>query len=124
MAPPSGKQWYDKCPKAPWQPPKFVFGLVWPILYALYGLLIWLTWGNSEARTFLLLGLALNLCWVPLFTVNAQAAFLLLLTMVLVGIKTIQVLYKGNKNHAYLFAPYLAWISFASTLNAYSAFTC
>ena len=117
-------KWFDKCGKVPWQPPSVVFRVVWPILYALYAALLWLTWNKPEARGYLLVGLVLNLCWVPLYMVNVQGAFLLILAMVLVGIKTIQLLYKGPKLYAYLFAPYLAWISFASTLNGYLAWTC
>uniref|UniRef100_A0A6C0IN06 Tryptophan-rich sensory protein n=1 Tax=viral metagenome TaxID=1070528 RepID=A0A6C0IN06_9ZZZZ len=26
--------WYDKQKKAPWSPPSYVFGIIWPILYA------------------------------------------------------------------------------------------
>ena len=120
----AAKQWFDKCGKVPWQPPSIVFRVVWPILYTLYAALLWLTWSKPEARGYLLAGLALNLCWVPLYIFNVQAAFLLILAMVLVGIQTIQVLYKGPKLYVYLFAPYLVWITFASTLNAYLAWTC
>ena len=115
-------EWFDKCGKAPWQPPPIVFKIVWPILYALYAASIVLEWGNSELRNYLLLGLLLNLCWVPLFVYEPRLALILLTLMIAVAIKCI-ILMQGRISF-YLFAPYLAWISYAWTLNAYLAVTC
>ena len=115
-------QWFDKCGKAPWQPPAVVFQIVWPILYALYAVTLYLERDNIEARNYLLLGLALNLCWVPLFTFNVSLALILLTVMIAVAAKC--MLLMKNRVTFYLFAPYLAWICFAWTLNAYLAITC
>ena len=115
-------RWSDKCGRAPWQPPGIVFQIVWPILYTLYAVTILLEWNQTTSRNYLLLGLALNLCWVPLFIYNARLALLLLTCMIAVAIKCI-LLMKGRRA-AYVFAPYLAWISFAWTLNAYLAWSC
>ena len=115
-------EWFDKCGKAPWQPPPIVFKIVWPILYALYAASIVLEWGNSELRNYLLLGLLLNLCWVPLFVFEPQLALILLTLMIGVAIKCMMLM-KGRISF-YVFAPYLVWISYAWTLNAYLAVTC
>ena len=116
-------EWYDKCGKAPWQPPGFTFRIVWPILYALYAVVLYLEWNNTTTRNYLLLGLVLNLCWVPAFTVNSRLALLLLTGMIGVAIASILQM-KGRRASMYAFAPYLVWISFAWTLNAYLAVTC
>ena len=117
--------WFDKCKRVPWQPPAIVFKIVWPILYIIYGLLLVLERKNATSRNILLIGLAMNLCWVPLFIVNTQAALVLLAGMIAVGVKTILVLADEDKGvRALLFSPYLAWLCFAFTLNAYLAFTC
>ena len=119
---PKKAKWFDKCGKAPWQPPGIVFQIVWPILYTLYAVTILLERNNIESRNYLLLGLVLNLCWVPLFVFNVRLALLLLTCMIAVAIKCI-LLMKGRIT-AYIFSPYLAWICFAWTLNAYLAWTC
>jgi len=116
-------KWFDKCGrKAPWQPPSIAFKVVWPILYTLYATTILLERHEVESRNYLLLGLALNLCWVPLFIFNVRLALLLLTAMIAIGIKCV-LLMKG-RNSAYVFSPYLAWICFAWTLNAYLAVSC
>jgi len=120
-------KWFDKCAKVPWQPPSIAFQIVWPILYTLYAILIIL-----EPSTELIIGLIMNLCWVPLFVLNTQAALILIIGMIVVGIKTIIVLNdgdtkngrKGFSRRALIFLPYLLWICFAFTLNAYLAYKC
>lgn len=124
--------WFEKCKKVPWQPPAIVFKIVWPILYALYITVIILERKNPNTLFVLLLGLLLNLCWVPLFIYNTRLALILLAAMIIVGIKTMSVLDAADKNNNnkgirrrfILFAPYLAWIGYAFTLNAYLAINC
>jgi tryptophan-rich sensory protein len=125
-------KWYRKCDRVPWQPPDYVFGIVWPILYVLYALISYLQWNEIESRNILILGILMNLAWVPLFTVNVKIALILLTAMIVVGIKTIFVLNgsdrrngnKGIMRRALLFSPYLLWLCFAWTLNAYLALNC
>jgi len=123
-------EWSQKCKKVPWQPPGYVFRIVWPILYALYITLIILERNNPVSMFYLLLGLLLNLFWVPFYIYNVRLALVLLLAMIAVGVKTFFVLslsdaLNNNKiSRSLLFAPYLAWICFASTLNAYLAVSC
>lgn len=56
-----------------WKPPRWVFGVVWPILYTLMGTASWLVWHNggwqhsSAALIMYAIQLALNLSWPPLF---------------------------------------------------------
>jgi len=101
-----------------------VFKIVWPILYALYALTIILERANPEALQFLLIGLAMNLCWVPLFVYSTRLALLLLIGMIVVAAKTLMILYKSNRITAALFSPYLAWLCFALTFNVYLAYYC
>jgi tryptophan-rich sensory protein len=124
--------WFDKCAKVPWQPPNAVFKIVWPILYTLYVATIVLEWNNAVSRNVLLIGLAMNLLWVPLFIVNTRAALALLAGMIIVGIMCIGLLNRSDEKagrdglwrHSLIFGPYLAWICFAFTLNAYLAYNC
>jgi translocator protein len=114
--------WFDKYTvKPPWQPPNKVFTIVWPILYTIYAVTLYTQWKKTPIRNALLLGLALNFCWVPVFTVNAVAALAVLTGMVVVGVQTLLLLKKERGYTVWLFSPYVAWISFAWTLNAYIA---
>jgi tryptophan-rich sensory protein len=114
--------WFDKYTnKPPWQPPNKVFTIVWPILYTIYAVTLYLQWSNRTLRNVLLLGLVLNFCWVPVFTVNASAALALLSGMVIVGVQSLLLLKKEGGYAVWLFSPYVVWISFAWSLNAYIA---
>ena len=117
-------EWFNKCKPAPWQPPAIVFRIVWPILYTLYAIVLFLERKNSNTFSILLVGLLLNLCWVPLFIYSTQLALLLLIAMILVGIKSIYLLYLSNYTRALLFTPYMLWLGVAFSLNAYIALTC
>lgn len=112
---------FDTCVKPPWQPPAIAFKIVWPVLYTLYAITLGLEWDKPESRNYLLLGLALNLCWVPLFAFNPRLALLLLTVMIAVAAKCVLLM---RRTSMYVFIPYLAWISFAWTLNAYIAAYC
>jgi tryptophan-rich sensory protein len=114
--------WFDKCKKAPWQPPNVVFAIVWPILYTLYAIIFFLQRKNVAARNILLIGLVMNLSWVPLYTMNVRAALALLMAMIAVGVKTLMTL--NTSFTKLLFSPYFLWLCFAFTLNAYTAVTC
>ena len=114
--------WFDKyTDKPPWQPPNKVFTIVWPILYAIYAVTLYLQWKNVGVRNALLLGLVLNFCWVPVFTINAYAALAVLTAMIAVGVQSILLLKKQRGYAVWLFSPYVLWILFAWTLNAYIA---
>ena len=114
--------WFDKYTvKPPWQPPNKVFTIVWPILYVIYTITLYTQWKKTPIRNALLLGLILNFCWVPVFTVNAVAALAVLTAMIIVGIQSLLLLKKEGGYAVWLFSPYVLWISFAWTLNAYIA---
>lgn len=126
------QQWFDKCASVPWQPPPIAFKIVWPILYTLYAIIIYLERRNKTSRNLLLVGLVMNLCWVPLFVVNTRFALLLLTCMIAVAVECVIFINYGDvekgriglRRHVAIFSPYLAWICFAWTLNAYLAVTC
>ena len=126
------QEWFRKCPRAPWQPPDFVFKFVWPILYILYGVTLYKHWNQTNIKNILLLGLALNFAWVPAFVANTQLALVVIVGMIAVAIESLRLLYRDDTLHtregllksSTLFAPYLAWLLFAFTLNAYLVYKC
>jgi translocator protein len=120
--------WFRSLNKPSFQPPDWLFGPVWSALYALMGTSMWLVWTNlraprllrSQARSAFLFQLALNALWTPLFF-GAHAiglALIVLVALVAAVIVTIARFARVDKKAAWMLAPYLVWISFATVLNA------
>lgn len=117
--------WYRALEKPAIQPPSYLFGIVWPILYALMGFALALI---LNARGSALRGLAIglfvvqlivNLLWSPLFFGMNQVtlAFWWILLMLVLAIATTIVFARVRTLAAWLMVPYLVWISFAAALN-------
>jgi tryptophan-rich sensory protein len=115
---------FNKCAIAPWQPPKQVFIVVWSFLYFFYILTLYKS-RKSSALTSLLLGLAINLTWSPLFVFNSKLGLFVISVMIVLAIDSYEKLNLENlKNEARFIQIYLAWLVFAFTLNAYIAYKC
>jgi translocator protein len=122
------RDWYDGLDKAPWNPPGWVFGPAWTVLYTLMAIAAWLVAraGLDEAgvRTALKLyvvQLALNLAWTLLFFGARAPAWALLDILALDVLVTWTMIEFWSITAAagWLLAPYLAWILFATSLNAW-----
>jgi translocator protein len=117
--------WYDGLDKPSFNPPNWVFGPVWTVLYLLIGVAAWMVWRHAEAPrrgtalTWWGLQLLLNAAWTPLFF-GAQAlwaAFIELVVLWVAVILTIGEFRRIDRIAAWLMVPYLAWITFAGVLN-------
>ncbi len=127
----SVKTWYVTLHKPTFNPPNWIFGPVWTTLYILMGIASFLVWQKRKessmyksAVAIYLIQLVLNLMWSYLFFYKHQigwalAEIVLLLTMIVVNAV---VYYKINKTAAWLYLPYILWVSFATYLT-YSIFT-
>lgn len=128
----SDPKWFEKCSRVPWQPPDYVFKFVWPVLYTIYAYVCYKYWNQPILRNTLLVGLALNLAWVPIFVANTELALAVILGMIAVAIETLRLLYKddtlksreGLARSAVIFSPYLGWLLVALSLNAYLVWKC
>ncbi len=60
-------EWYAGLNKPWFNPPNWLFGPVWTILYALIGFAGWRTWPDPSLRTVWLIQMLLNFAWSPLF---------------------------------------------------------
>lgn len=116
--------WYTTINKPSWQPPNWLFGPVWTVLYIMMGIAVALIWHSdhkdeNKAITFFVVQFVLNMAWSLIFFNLHQIgfAFLEILTLLLFIILTIIHFYKINKTAAYLLIPYLAWVIFATILN-------
>ena len=119
--------WYAELSKPLFVPPSWAFGVVWPILYALMGISVFLIWtrGTTESQVRVALGLfvlqlALNGLWTPIFF-GLRMMALALIEIVLLWMAilvTTFAFWRISKTAACLLLPYLAWVSFAIALNA------
>lgn len=118
--------WYAELNKPAWNPPSWLFGPVWTVLYLTMAVAAWRIWTrggwSAQSRPLgLFLGqLGLNALWSPLFfglhvPGLAFAEILCLLVMIVVTWRAFHVVDKWS---AALLLPYIAWVSFASVLNA------
>lgn len=113
---------FNTCVRPPWQPPSYVFQYVWPVLYAIYLYTLLTHSNNTRLRDILIIGLVLNLFWVPVFAKNPTFALAILTMMIWLALKTQAAL--TTRGAQFLFSPYTAWLFFAWTLNAYIAWNC
>lgn len=125
-----GGTWYESLPKAPWNPPGWVFGPAWTALYTLMAVAAWLVWrarGSLRAASFPLslyaLQLVLNGLWTLLFFGQQMvvAALVDLVALLVAIAATLVAFWRVRPMAGALLFPYLLWVAFATTLNAYIA---
>lgn len=116
--------WYAALNKAPGNPPGFVFGIVWPILYALMAVSAFMAWRAGANLGLFFLQLVVNFGWSYLFFEFHQPLIALVdiaLLWVIVFLM-IRQFHRQSRLAAWLQTPYLAWLSFAAYLNAWVVF--
>lgn len=117
--------WYQLLNKSLLTPPSSVFSIVWPILYVMMGisLYLFLQHGLNKEKRFILwifvIQLILNLLWSPVFFVwqNIVLAFIIIIVLVILVLINIILFSKYSKPSAVLLIPYLFWLMFAGYLN-------
>ena len=115
--------WYVYLNKPSINPPNYLFGPVWTLLYILMGISFYLML-NKPKVNWLLVGifitqLILNFFWSFIFF-NAHNLGLALFEIILLWASILAMIilfYKTNKWAAILNIPYLLWVSFATLLN-------
>jgi translocator protein len=118
--------WYASLDKPSWTPPSWVFAPVWTTLYAAMGVAAWLVWREGGWRQqrmpllVFLVQLTLNFAWSPFFFGLQQITWALvdIVALWLLIVLAIPVFGRVERAAAWLLAPYLAWVSFATALNA------
>lgn len=120
--------WFDNLIKPSFNPPDWVFSPVWTTLYILMGLAAGLVWDKIEtqretvrkALTFFWIQLGLNALWSYLFfgLHNPLLALIEIVILWLMIYETFVQFNKVNRVASYLLLPYLAWVTFATVLNA------
>jgi len=123
---PSIAGWYSTLVKPALNPPAWVFGPVWMILFALMGISAFLIWkkGLDRKDVKIALGifigqLILNTLWSIIFfdLHSPEGAFIEIIFLWLAIIATIIAFAKISKSATWLLLPYILWVSFAGYLN-------
>ena len=111
--------WYLTLNKSQLNPPSYIFGLVWPILYILMMVSAFLTY--RKVFSVFLIQLIFNAAWSWLFfrfQMSLVALFDIYI-LIIINIYLLYLMYKESKIGFLLFIPYVLWISFASYLNLF-----
>ena len=115
----SNDLWYTSLNKSDLNPPGYVFGIVWPILYILMMVSAFL----SYEKVFIVFNiqLVLNAAWSWLFFKFQMPLVSLLDIYLLIALNIfiLTLMFKESKLAFLLFIPYVVWISFASYLNLF-----
>ena len=118
--------WYPTLTKPFFNPPAWVFGPTWTVLYIMMGVAAFLVWrqgfSTKDVRLALTLfaaQLALNGLWSILFfgLQSPGVAFAEILLLWLSIVATVWIFRRVVPAAALLMLPYLAWVSFAAVLN-------
>ncbi|MCB1486566.1 MAG: tryptophan-rich sensory protein [Bauldia sp.] len=118
--------WYAALEKPSFNPPDAVFPIVWGILYAVMAIAAWLIWRSppSRARTIALtlfaVQLFFNVAWSWIFfgVQNPPLGFVVIVVLVVAIAATVIAFGKVVREAALMLLPYLAWVVFATVLNA------
>jgi len=118
--------WYENLRKPEWQPPGWLFGPAWTLIFTLTAIAGVMGWINARSRAHqrLIITLAaangaLNVLWSILFfrlhrpdwsVIEVVALWLSVLAM-LIGFG------KSARVSGWLILPYLVWVAFAGFLN-------
>ncbi|MAR95031.1 MAG: TspO protein [Gammaproteobacteria bacterium] len=112
-------QWYQNLIKSDLNPPGFIFGIVWPILYLLMSISAYRTFERTNLLFFI--QLFFNTIWSWLFFAFQLPVIALfnIWLLIFLNIKLLRVMFEIDNLSAYLFMPYVLWLLFASYLNLF-----
>ena len=114
----SSDTWYVDLIKSPLNPPSYIFGIVWPILYALMAFVSFKS--ADKIWPLFIPQLILNAAWSWMFFFMHAPLLALINISILIFLnqKILVILSNESKLLFWLYLPYVLWLSFAAFLNA------
>jgi benzodiazapine receptor len=115
-------EWYQSLAKPPFNPPNWIFGPAWSILYVLIGIAGARTWMRGHLSVGMLIWagqMVVNFLWSPFFfgLQMPPVALAIIVVLWVLILAFIANRWNADRIAAWLFLPYLAWVSFATLLN-------
>ncbi len=115
--------WYEALQKPWFNPPNWLFGPAWTVLYVLIAIAGWRSWQRDRSGRLMTLWwvqLVLNFLWSPVFfgAERIGPALVVILALLAVILAFIASAWQRDRVSAWLFIPYAAWVAFATCLNA------
>jgi benzodiazapine receptor len=116
-------EWYASLVKPPFNPPNWIFGPVWSLLYVLIAVAGWRTWQREPTGAAMKIWgvqMVLNFLWSPTFFGAKTMGLALVIILLLLASIALFIFRVWNRDRlaASLFVPYAAWVAFATLLNA------
>jgi benzodiazapine receptor len=118
--------WYQALAKPSWQPPDWLFGPAWTLIFALAALSAVTAWRDApdQASREWMIGLfavngVLNILWSALFFRFRRPDWALfeVVLLWLSVLALILVLRRYSRPASLMLLPYLAWVAFAAAVN-------
>ena len=116
--------WYPTLNKPFFNPPTGVFGPAWTLLFIMMAVAAWRVWLEGSiakpALNLFFIQLILNFFWTIIFfgMKNIGLALVEIIIFWIMIAFTMRAFMKISKSAGWMMAPYLAWVSFATLLNA------
>ena len=117
--------WYQSLQKPSWQPPGFIFGIIWPYNFVVIGIVLWAI--ASQAKPALVavslvlfaasVFFALRWSYLFYFQHNFSGATASLLTTTLLTLPILFITFSTSWKLGIALLPYQIWIGIATALN-------
>ena len=118
--------WYATLNKPVFNPPNWLFGPVWTVLFVLMGIAAGIVWNRGFYHKWVKTALyhfgfqlLLNIAWSLVFFGLKEifGALLIVVSLFILLLFTYKWFKVVNVKAAYLLVPYILWVAFASVLN-------
>lgn len=114
--------WFANLSKPSFNPPDWVFGPVWTVLYIMMGIALGKSWKLRHENEWLVpvfaVQMLFNVAWTPVFFFANHIDWALIDVICLwAGILLYMLVARQHKVLVWLFTPYFLWVSFAAYLN-------
>jgi len=125
---PSITTWYSALVKPSFNPPNWIFGPVWTLLYSMMAFALYLVWTSpdthhkrKQGEIYFYTQLICNVLWSILFfgAHSPPAALGVIVALWIYIFLSFRSFIHINKYAGWLLAPYLLWVTFAACLNLF-----
>lgn len=111
--------WYLSLNKSELNPPGYVFGIVWPILYILMAISAYITLQKVYQLFYIQLLFNTAWSWIFFYFQLPLIALVDIYVLIIINIYILFKMFNISNIAAYLYIPYIVWLCFASYLNLF-----